>query len=209
MFEFQVGNFPLWSIWLKRTTQQNTESEVSKAYVNALRNVVDNGVGSVVQLQTRMLIHRISRRRWFMWHRSTIKLSPYIRACLLRPPIHLYFVPSTLTVMPISASQVISVTRTNSYFSSSSDFLSNLLVLLLRVLNSGLPDSGLIAHLSEATAGSLNGVGHSTAYEEISTYSYAPLTTHRPFLTLILYRRSLAVVRSLITCRLLRFAHIS
>ncbi|KAG6827553.1 hypothetical protein H0H87_004461 [Tephrocybe sp. NHM501043] len=28
-------------------------------------------------------------------------------------------------------------------------------------------------HLSEATAGSLNGVGHSTAYEEISTYSLA------------------------------------
>ncbi|KAF8148719.1 hypothetical protein B0H34DRAFT_207701 [Crassisporium funariophilum] len=55
----------------------------------------------------------------------------------------------------------------------SSDFLSNLLVLLLRVLNSGMSDSGLLAHLSEATAGSLNGVGHSTAYEEISTYALA------------------------------------
>ncbi|KAF8659478.1 hypothetical protein AX16_001845 [Volvariella volvacea WC 439] len=55
----------------------------------------------------------------------------------------------------------------------SSDFLSNLLVLLLRVLNSGLSDSGLITHLSEATAGSLNGVGHSTAYEELATYSLA------------------------------------
>jgi len=55
----------------------------------------------------------------------------------------------------------------------SSDFLSNLLVLLIRVLNAGLPDSGLIAHLSEATAGSLNGVGHSTPYEEIATYSLA------------------------------------
>lgn len=55
---------------------------------------------------------------------------------------------------------------------SSSDFLSNLLVLLLRILNSGISDSGLLAHLSEATAGSLNGVGHSTAYEEISTYTY-------------------------------------
>ena len=53
----------------------------------------------------------------------------------------------------------------------SSDFLSNLLVLLLRVLNSGISDSGLLAHLSEATAGSLNGVGHSTAYEELATYS--------------------------------------
>ncbi|XP_006464180.1 hypothetical protein AGABI2DRAFT_75124 [Agaricus bisporus var. bisporus H97] len=55
----------------------------------------------------------------------------------------------------------------------SSDFLSNLLVLLLRILNSGISDSGLLAHLSEATAGSLNGVGHSTAYEEIATYSLA------------------------------------
>ncbi|KAF9472217.1 hypothetical protein BDN70DRAFT_887238 [Pholiota conissans] len=55
----------------------------------------------------------------------------------------------------------------------SSDFLSNLLVLLLRILNAGMSDSGLIAHLSEATAGSLNGVGHSTAYEEVATYSLA------------------------------------
>jgi hypothetical protein len=54
---------------------------------------------------------------------------------------------------------------------SSSDFLSNLLVLLLRILNSGLSDSGLLAHLSEATAGSLNGVGHSAAYEELAVYS--------------------------------------
>ena len=54
---------------------------------------------------------------------------------------------------------------------SSSDFLSNLLVLLLRILNSGLSDSGLLVHLSEATAGSLNGVGHSTVYEELGTYS--------------------------------------
>lgn len=55
----------------------------------------------------------------------------------------------------------------------SSDFLSNLLVLILRAMNSGISDSGLLAHLSEATAGSLNGVGHSTAYEELATYSCA------------------------------------
>ena len=54
---------------------------------------------------------------------------------------------------------------------SSSDFLSNLLVLLIRILNSGLSDSGLLTHLSEATAGTLSGVGHSTAYEELATYS--------------------------------------
>ncbi|KAF8239111.1 hypothetical protein L208DRAFT_142685 [Tricholoma matsutake] len=41
------------------------------------------------------------------------------------------------------------------------------------MLNSGISDSGLLVHLSEATAGSLNGVGHSTAYEEVATYSLA------------------------------------
>jgi len=46
------------------------------------------------------------------------------------------------------------------------------LVLLIRILNSGISDSGLLEHLSEATAGSLNGVGHSTAYEELATYMY-------------------------------------
>ncbi|KAL0953078.1 hypothetical protein HGRIS_007278 [Hohenbuehelia grisea] len=55
----------------------------------------------------------------------------------------------------------------------SSDFLSNLLVLLLRIMNAGLSESGLLTHLSEATAGSLNGVGHSTAYEELATFSLA------------------------------------
>ncbi|GJE96161.1 hypothetical protein PsYK624_123540 [Phanerochaete sordida] len=64
---------------------------------------------------------------------------------------------------------------------SSSDFLSNLLVLLIRIRNSGLSDSGLLTHLSEATAGTLSGVGHSTAYEEPAVYSlavdYAFLTT--------------------------------
>lgn len=54
---------------------------------------------------------------------------------------------------------------------SSSDFLSNLLILLIRIMNAGLSDRGLLAHLSEATAGTLSGVGHSTAYEELATYS--------------------------------------
>lgn len=58
------------------------------------------------------------------------------------------------------------------WLSSSSDFLSNLLILLLRLRNAGLDDNGLLAHLSEATAGSLSGVGHSTAYEDIQTYRY-------------------------------------
>lgn len=41
-------------------------------------------------------------------------------------------------------------------YPSSSDFLSNLLVLLFRIRNAGLDDGGLLAHLSEATAGSLS-----------------------------------------------------
>ncbi|KAF8324814.1 hypothetical protein F5887DRAFT_1165414 [Amanita rubescens] len=77
---------------------QNTESEVSKDYVRALRNVLGIGVKMV-----------------------------------------------------------------------SSDFLANLLV---HIVNSGISDSGLLAHLSEATADSLiRGVGHSTPYEEIETYA--------------------------------------
>jgi hypothetical protein len=62
---------------------------------------------------------------------------------------------------------------------SSSDFLSNLLVLLLRVKNVGLSDSGLLTHLSEATAGSLNGIGHSSAYEELATYSWVSLWNYQ------------------------------
>ncbi|KAH9837583.1 uncharacterized protein C8Q71DRAFT_796153 [Rhodofomes roseus] len=55
----------------------------------------------------------------------------------------------------------------------SSDFLTNLLVLLIRILNAGLSDGGLLIHLSEATAGTLSGIGHSTVYEELATFSLA------------------------------------
>ena len=55
------------------------------------------------------------------------------------------------------------------------------------MLNSGIPDSGLLVHLSEATAGSLNGVGHSTAYEEVATYSYVSLFSILAFLPTILF----------------------
>ncbi|KZT05106.1 uncharacterized protein LAESUDRAFT_242161 [Laetiporus sulphureus 93-53] len=55
----------------------------------------------------------------------------------------------------------------------SSDFLSNLLVLLIRIMDAGLSDGGLLVHLSEATAGTLSGVGHSTVYEERATFSLA------------------------------------
>ncbi|KAF8213244.1 hypothetical protein K438DRAFT_1803652 [Mycena galopus ATCC 62051] len=116
---------------------QNTESEVSKLYVNALRNVVDNG--------TKMV---------------------YV-ASLNDQVVPIYSGLFTSASHPL----ILRALYIDGDAYHSSDFLSNLLVLLIRVLNAGLPDSGLIAHLSEATAGSLNGVGHSTVYEELSTYS--------------------------------------
>jgi hypothetical protein len=42
-------------------------------------------------------------------------------------------------------------------------------------MNTSLNDSDLLLHLSEATAGSLSGIGHSTPYEEVATYAYAPV----------------------------------
>ncbi|KAG8741129.1 hypothetical protein FRC10_003273 [Ceratobasidium sp. 414] len=70
---------------------------------------------------------------------------------------------------------------------SSSDFLSNLLVLLLRVKNAGLDEHGLghgrICKLFLQFCGAgvdihdmirqLNGIGHSTAYEDLGPYSLA------------------------------------
>ncbi|KAF9021618.1 hypothetical protein BDZ89DRAFT_1019443 [Hymenopellis radicata] len=118
---------------------QNTNSEVSKAYVSALRNVVHHG--------TKMV---------------------YI-ASLNDQVVPMYSGLFTSASHPL----ILRALYMDGDAFHSSDFLSNLLVLLIRILNSDLSDSGLISLLSEATAGSLNGVGHSTAYEEIGTYSLA------------------------------------
>ncbi|KAF8801748.1 hypothetical protein BYT27DRAFT_7226663 [Phlegmacium glaucopus] len=118
---------------------QNTESAVSKAYVQALQNVLDHGI--------KML---------------------YI-ASLNDQVVPLYSGLFTAASHPL----ILRALYIDGDAYHSSDFLSNLLVLLLRILNSGISDSGLIAHLSEATAGSLIGVGHSTAYEELTTFSLA------------------------------------
>ncbi|TFK64865.1 hypothetical protein BDN72DRAFT_846231 [Pluteus cervinus] len=118
---------------------QNTESQVSKEYVDALGNVLDHGV--------KML---------------------YI-ASMNDQVVPLY----SGLFMAASHPLILRALYIDGDAYHSSDFLSNLLVLLLRIVNSGLSDRGLFAHLSEATAGSLNGVGHSTAYEEVETYSLA------------------------------------
>ncbi|KAH9954701.1 hypothetical protein BC827DRAFT_1143178 [Russula dissimulans] len=127
---------------------QNTNSEVSKAYVRVLRNVVDHGVKMV-----------------------------YI-ASLNDQVVPLYSGLFTAASHPL----ILRALYIDGDAYHSSDFLSNLLVLLLRVMNVGLSDSGLLTHLSEATAGSLNGIGHSKAYEELATFSlavnYLFLTNH-------------------------------
>lgn len=56
---------------------------------------------------------------------------------------------------------------------SASDFMTNLLCFAFMLRNAGIDDQRLVEHLSEATAGSLTGVGHSTPYEELGCYSLA------------------------------------
>lgn len=118
---------------------QNTNSEVSKVYVKALRNVVDHRVKMV------------------------------FIASLNDQVVPLYSGLFTAASHPL----ILRALYIDGDAYHSSDFLSNLLVLLLRVMNVGLSDSGLLTHLSEATAGSLSGIGHSTVYEELATYSLA------------------------------------
>ncbi|KAE9410289.1 hypothetical protein BT96DRAFT_912514 [Gymnopus androsaceus JB14] len=120
-------------------TFQNSESDVSKAYVQALQNVLYN--------ETKMV---------------------YV-ASLNDQVVPIYSGLFTSASHPL----ILRGLYIDGDAYNSSDFLTNLLVLLLRVLNCGLSDSGLLAHLSEVTAGSLNGIGHSTAYEELSCYSLA------------------------------------
>ncbi|KAI0798209.1 hypothetical protein C8Q75DRAFT_708864 [Abortiporus biennis] len=118
---------------------QDTETQLSKDYVKALRTVMDHGAKMVYVASL------------------NDQVVP-IYSGLFTAASH----PRILRALYIDG---------DAYHSS--DFLSNLLVLLIRIMNSGLSDSGLLAHLSEATAGTLSGVGHSTAYEELATYSLA------------------------------------
>ncbi|KAL4077817.1 hypothetical protein J3A83DRAFT_4087667, partial [Scleroderma citrinum] len=118
---------------------QNTESAISKDYVKALRNVLDNGIKMV-----------------------------YV-ASLNDQVVGLYSGLFTSVSHPL----ILRALYIDGDAYHSSDFLSKLLVLILRIRNAGLPDSGLLTHLSEATAGSLSGIGHSTPYEELATYTLA------------------------------------
>ncbi|WVQ74730.1 hypothetical protein IAR50_004334 [Cryptococcus sp. DSM 104548] len=54
-----------------------------------------------------------------------------------------------------------------------SDFMTNLLCFAFMLRNAGIDDERLVEHLSEATAGGLTGLGHSTPYEELSSFTLA------------------------------------
>lgn len=58
-------------------------------------------------------------------------------------------------------------------FETSADFMTNLVVFSTKLRNAGISPHGLDFHLSEALAGSLMGVGHSTVYKESIVYKYA------------------------------------
>ncbi|KAI0820537.1 hypothetical protein BC628DRAFT_1330211 [Trametes gibbosa] len=127
---------------------QDTESKLSKNYIFALRNVMEHGA-------------------CFSFCKLCAKVV-YI-ASLNDQVVPIYSGLFTAASHP----RILRALYIDNDAYHSSDFLSNLLILLIRILNAGLSDRGLLAHLSEATAGTLSGVGHSTAYEEPATYSLA------------------------------------
>ncbi|KAI7855107.1 hypothetical protein BDC45DRAFT_544978 [Circinella umbellata] len=58
---------------------------------------------------------------------------------------------------------------------SEDDFLMNLVIFALKLRNAGIPDHGLLIHVSEVLAGSIYAFegGHSTIYEELDVYTLA------------------------------------
>ncbi|ORX37521.1 hypothetical protein BD324DRAFT_622237 [Kockovaella imperatae] len=56
---------------------------------------------------------------------------------------------------------------------SQTDLMTLLLKFAFMLRNAGISDQRLVEHVSEATAGSLTGLGHSAPYEEIGCYSLA------------------------------------
>jgi hypothetical protein len=133
---------------------QDVNSAVSQKYMTALRSVLDHGVRFVYVASLDDQVVPIYSGIFASLHHPSV-----LRALYMDGDAYSYVVLSGCD-WPADQRR------------SSSDFLSNLLILLLRLRNAGIDDAGLIAQLSEATAGSLNGVGHSTAYEELGTYSY-------------------------------------
>ncbi|KAI6022960.1 hypothetical protein BKA83DRAFT_97304 [Pisolithus microcarpus] len=137
----------------------NTNSLLSALYTSgALRNVLDNGVSIFIVSLLRTPCGIVSHQIKVVYIASLNDQVVGLYSGLFTSVSH----PLILRAIYIDG---------DAYHSS--DFLSNLLALLLRIRNAGLSDSGLLTHLSEATAGSLNGIGHSTPYEELGTYTLA------------------------------------
>ena len=72
---------------------------------------------------------------------------------------------------PVSHPSILRVLHIDGAAYSSSDFIIHLLVFCIQLRNAGLSDGGMVAHLSEAVASGLTGVGHSTAYKEDQSYN--------------------------------------
>ncbi|KAG8934603.1 hypothetical protein FRC01_001704 [Tulasnella sp. 417] len=125
---------------------QDTSSEVSQRYVKALGSALDDGVKFLYIASLDDQVVPIYSGTFMTASHPLIMRALYIDADAYR---------QVIATMPAS------------------DFLSNLIVLLLRIRNAGLDDSGLITHLSEGTAGSLSGVGHSTPYGNSGCYDLA------------------------------------
>ncbi|KAI9321270.1 hypothetical protein BX666DRAFT_1850528 [Dichotomocladium elegans] len=79
------------------------------------------------------------------------------------------------------------------------DFLINLVVFAIRLRNAGLPDHGLLVHVSEVLAGSIYAIGggHSTIYEELDVYLMAIryLFDHHPKRTDLSYTTATVEVK--------------
>ena len=86
---------------LNLVLEQNTESNVSKNYVGALRNVLDHGVCHVVPYLT-FHAHLLRRPKSFMWLLLTTKSSRSTRVCFPRHYILEYCARFTSTAMHTS-----------------------------------------------------------------------------------------------------------
>ncbi|KAI9245364.1 hypothetical protein BDA99DRAFT_447900 [Phascolomyces articulosus] len=75
----------------------------------------------------------------------------------------------------VSHSNILRAVYIDKHVYSEDDFLINLVIFALRLRNAGIPDHGLLVHVSEVLAGSIYAFegGHSTIYEEVDVYMLA------------------------------------
>ncbi|KAG8908770.1 hypothetical protein FRB99_003008 [Tulasnella sp. 403] len=144
---------------------QDTNSEVSQRYVKALGKALDHQVKFLYIASLDDQVVPIYSGTFLTASHPLILRALYIDGDAYK---YVNSLPQTWELK-----SGINTTPFALFRFSASDFLSNLIVFLLRVRNAGLDDGGLITHLSEATAGSLSGVGHSTPYLNSHCYDLA------------------------------------